>query len=92
MPKCPIPMNPVENSSQIAECGFCPDTNQLAVRFKSTPGKVYTYPITPDLHAEFQAADSKGSFLYRSIVNAKDEDGAKKYPHTMFDESADEPA
>lgn len=57
-----IELVPVE-SNQVAGIGYRPETRELAVTFKSGAGAVYVYPgVSPELHAEFMAAESKGKF------------------------------
>lgn len=89
----PVEMKEV-TSSQIHSCGYCHDTGTMHVRFKNKSGlgKLYTYPVTPDMHNEFMAADSKGTFFGQKIRGAKDEDGNLLYPHTLVDEKKDDEA
>lgn len=76
-----IAMDAVE-SSQIAAIGHHPESNTLAIRFKSKsgPGSVYHYQnFTADDFATFKAAESIGSHFGKHI---KPHD--KKYPHTKI--------
>lgn len=59
-------------SSQIAEYGHDATTLTLGIRFKPSKRQIelgelateyHYYNVTPELYAEFDAADSKGSFL-----------------------------
>lgn len=62
-PYTPITMVPV-TSNQVAAIGHDPATNTLAVSFTRGPGHVYHYPnVGPELHADFMASDSKGTFF-----------------------------
>lgn len=62
-----IPMVPVE-SNQIGAIGFDPATNTLAVTFSRGAGAIYHYSgVSPELHAEFMAAESKGAFFGQRI-------------------------
>lgn len=65
-----IEMKPVE-SSQLAAIGYDPQSQTLAIQFKGrgdTPGPVYHYfDFEPERFAEFEAAESKGSFFYQQI-------------------------
>lgn len=66
-PYTPIPMAPV-TSNQVAAIGYDPATQTLAVTFTRGPGNVYHYPdVSPELHAEFVAAESIGSFFGQRI-------------------------
>lgn len=59
-------MKPVD-SSTISHIGH-EDGNTLVVRFKSNPKCDYCYPdVTPEEHAAFMAADSKGSHHHRTF-------------------------
>lgn len=58
-----IPMQPVA-SSNISAVGHDPDTNTMAVEFKS--GGVYHYPnTTADEVAALQSAESVGAHFHR---------------------------
>jgi hypothetical protein len=60
-----IPMEPVK-SSQIAAVGHDPDTNTLAVQFKS--GGTYHYAnVTPEQFDGLRGADSVGSHFHQTI-------------------------
>jgi hypothetical protein len=66
-----ISMQAVE-SSQIAAIGHCAETNTLAIQFppkKSTGmSDVYHYQnVSPEMFAEFAAAESHGSFFIKRI-------------------------
>lgn len=74
------------SSSQISEYGFDEATKTLAIKFKHG-GSVYHYDnVSPELFAEFNAAESKGSFFgkrikngifsYKKISPVKDDGGA----------------
>lgn len=72
-----IELTPVE-SSQIHALGHSAETNTLAIQFKSKagPGSVYHYAnVSPELYAEFVAAESIGAFFGKNIKPAAD-----KYP------------
>lgn len=59
----PIPMTPVE-SRQIAAVGYSPERKRLEVRFTRGAGAIYQYlDVEPELHADFMAAESKGTFF-----------------------------
>lgn len=65
-----IALAPIE-SSQLAEIGYHPESQTLAIRFKGrgdAPGSLYHYDgFTPDDWTAFQASESKGSHFYRHI-------------------------
>ncbi len=80
-----ITMDSVE-SSQIHSIGYDAPTRTLAVRFKarSGPGSLYHYGNVSEAEfAEFQAAESKGSFFGRRIKPFE-----SLYPFKKIDESA----
>ncbi len=53
-------------SSAFSHEGYDPATQTLAVKYHS--GGVHHYAdVTPEKYAQFQAAESKGSFLAREI-------------------------
>jgi hypothetical protein len=61
-----IEHKPVE-SSNIASAGYDPKTRVLEVRFRGS-GRLYRYnDVTPETHADFEKAPSKGSFFARNI-------------------------
>lgn len=56
-------------STQISEYGYDETTKTLAIKFKHG-GSVYHYDdVSPELYAEFNAAESKGSFFGKRIKN-----------------------
>ncbi len=58
-------MTPIK-SSTIDAYDYDPASQVMTVQFKS--GGTYTYHgVPPEAHADFLAADSKGSFLQRHI-------------------------
>lgn len=68
-PRPAIAMDSVE-SSQIAAIGHSPETNVLAIQFKSKtgPGSVYHYEnFTAEQFAELKKAESIGSHFYKAI-------------------------
>ncbi len=63
----PIDMVPV-TSNQVAAVGYDPATNTLAVSFTRGAGAIYHYPdVTPELHASFMEAESKGKFFGEQV-------------------------
>jgi hypothetical protein len=59
----------IEGSSNVTGIGFDPATKTLRVRFKG--GSLYDHhDFTPEDHAAFMAADSKGSH-YHSAIKGK---------------------
>lgn len=58
-------------SSQLAEIGYHPDSQTLAIRFKGRgdkPGSLYHYDgVTPEDWEAFNGAESKGSHFYKHI-------------------------
>lgn len=74
-------------SSQIHSLGYDDVANRLHVRFhgKEGPGLLYTYPCTPDTHAEALAAESMGKY-FGQFKSATDDDGNLLHPHTKVDE------
>lgn len=71
----PVPMQPVE-SSQIKAAGHDPAENRLFVEFHvKDPAKrsVYSYEnVTPEHHAAFMAAESKGRHFGAGIKSHPD--------------------
>lgn len=62
-----IAMTPVE-SGQIGAVGYDPATKTLAVTFARGAGAIYHYPnVEPQVHADFMAAESKGTFFGKHI-------------------------
>lgn len=58
----PIPLNPIENSSNIDASGYDGQTSTLRVRFKN--GASYDYHgVTPELAQAFQESPSPGKFV-----------------------------
>jgi hypothetical protein len=54
------------DSSNIEQIGYSPEDQELHVRFKS--GELYVYAGVPEaIYAELMAADSKGSYLNRTV-------------------------
>lgn len=67
-----IAITPVE-SSQLAGIGHDPETNTLAIQFKSKTGtgSIYHYDnFTSEQFAEFKSAESLGSYFKRLIKPA----------------------
>ena len=63
----PIPMVPVE-SNQVKAIGYDAATQTLACTFTRGPGHIYHYPnVEPKVHADFMAAESKGTFFGQHI-------------------------
>jgi hypothetical protein len=61
-PRPPIELLAV-NSSQVKAVGYDPATKTLAVTFNRGQGAIYHYPdVSPELHAQFLAAESMGRF------------------------------
>lgn len=81
------------SSSQIAAHGFDPATGTLALQFKRKGpdgtrigGSMYHYTgCSPELYAEFCAAESKGKFFGERVKNNKD------LPFTKLEEPKPEP-
>lgn len=68
-----IPRMPTPDSSQVAEWGYCPVTQKLAVKFKSSPDRVYEYKgVKPEVAEGMEKAESKGAFLYKHIKPVHD--------------------
>lgn len=66
-PYTPIAMTPVQ-SNQVAAVGYDAATKTLAVKFSRGPGHIYHYPNCDEkTHAEFMAAESKGTFFGKRI-------------------------
>lgn len=68
----PIPLEPINDSTQIAGIGHDPATNTLAVRFTpragGAQGSLYHYGnVDAQLFADFLNAESAGSFFYKNI-------------------------
>jgi hypothetical protein len=62
-----IPLTPVQ-SNQVKAIGYDATTQTLAVTFTRGPGTVYQYPnVDPQLHADFLAAESIGTFFGQRI-------------------------
>lgn len=63
-----IPLTLTPESSQIHGFGYDPLRQVLAIEFNSNHTQLtYEYQdVTPDLFAEFQAAESKGSWFYKN--------------------------
>lgn len=61
-------MNLVPVKSQnVAAIGYDAEAKILSVQFKGS-GRVYRYSnVPPQVHADFMAAESKGSFLHTDI-------------------------
>lgn len=68
MPTSTIPLALTPESSQIHGFGYDPVRQVLAIEFNSNHEQLtYEYPgVTPDRFAEFQAAESKGSWFYKN--------------------------
>lgn len=70
MPQSTIPRTATPESSQIDSYGYDVASKRLAVKFKSTSDKVYEYRDVPaELAAAMDAAESKGSFIYKQVKN-----------------------
>lgn len=70
MPQSTIPRTPTPDSSQIDSYGYDAAAKRLAVKFKSTGDKVYEYRDVPaETAAAMDAAESKGSFIYKHVKN-----------------------
>lgn len=69
---------PTPDSSQIHSYAYVPDQNLLVLRFNSNAHRVaYGYPnVAPEKFAEFQAAESKGSWFYANLKS--------QYPRGSF--------
>ena len=66
-PRPNIPLTPVE-SSQVKAIGYDPLTKTLAVTFTRGLGSIYHYQnCEPQLHADFMAAESIGTFFGKHI-------------------------
>lgn len=77
-----IPLHPVK-SSQLKAVGYDAQRNILAAQFLHGAQAVYHYPnVTPELHAAFAAADSKGEFFGKHIKQLPFE----KYPSEVLQE------
>lgn len=72
----PIALTPVE-SSQVKAIGYDAARKTLAVTFTRGTGAIYHYPnVEPQVHADFIAAESIGSFFGKHIKSR----AFKKYP------------
>ncbi|MEY4952511.1 MAG: hypothetical protein RL299_935 [Pseudomonadota bacterium] len=71
-----IPLTPTPDSSQIAGYGYDTAAQRLAVAYRSNSALVtYEYKnVPPEVAAALDAAESKGSFIYKSIKPAFDFD------------------
>lgn len=59
------------HSSSVASIGYDSDKRELDIEFRDS-GEVYRYiDVSPKEHAEFMAADSKGTYL-NSVFKAKE--------------------
>lgn len=66
-PYVAIPMVAVQ-SNQVGAVGYDPATSTLAVSFARGAGAIYHYTdVSPELYAEFMAAESKGTFFGKRI-------------------------
>ena len=77
-----IPLTPVK-SSQLAAVGYNAATKTLAIAFKQKEGTSLPYeytPVSPEMYAEFQAAESMGKFFGARIKNNKDIKCTKMVP------------
>lgn len=77
-----IPLEPV-TSNQLAAIGHDPETNTIAIQFKSKkgPGSVYHYAnFTAEQFAEFKAAESLGTYFGAKIKTATDAHPFVKVP------------
>ena len=62
-----IPLTKVD-SNQVGSIGYDPARKVLAATFARGPGHVYHYPdVSPETHAAFMAAESKGTFFGQHI-------------------------
>lgn len=62
----PINLFPVE-STQLACAGYNPENNTLGIGFKGNDRVYHYHNVPPEVYAEFEAAESKGSFFYSRI-------------------------
>lgn len=70
-------------SSQIAAIGHDPETNTMAVRFKSASSPLYHYNnISTEEFTAFKSAESIGSYFYKNIKPFAD-----KFPFTKINET-----
>ncbi|MGE4243668.1 KTSC domain-containing protein [Ramlibacter sp.] len=86
-----IAITPVE-SNRLAGIGYDAETKTLAVKFppnRTNPnGSTYHYSgVSPEFYAEFQAAESKGSFFEKRVRG-----GGFKYERQPDEQPADETA
>jgi KTSC domain-containing protein len=83
--RTPIKTAPVA-SSQIQAIGHDPETNTLAIEFKS--GGLYHYGnVDADLYREFSTAQSIGSFFHNRIKPKAD-----LYPYLRIEAPSTEPS
>lgn len=86
--KSTIPMKPCD-SSQIATHGYDPVTKTMALQFKQKNGTTVPYHyanVSPEMYAEFEAAESKGRFFGQRLKS-----NAEAHPFTkMVDDGADQ--
>lgn len=65
MEKNSIALTPCQ-SSNVKACGYDPTTRTLAVQFAG--GGIYHYQdVPPEVYDGFQKAESKGSFIAKSV-------------------------
>lgn len=66
------------DSSNIFGYGYDKDSKQLGVVFKSNPSLIYVYDnVDESTYEDFNNADSKGSFFYKTFRKPK-------YPYTII--------
>jgi hypothetical protein len=66
-PYAAIHMTPVD-SNQVKAIGYDAASKTLACSFTRGPGHIYHYPnVDPKVHADFMAAESKGTFFGQHI-------------------------
>lgn len=84
----PIPMVPVQ-SGQVKAIGYDAATQTLACCFAHGAGHIYHYPnVSPELHADFMASDSKGTFIGQHIKTLPfDKFPAPKVEHLPADDT-----
>jgi hypothetical protein len=69
----------IAKSSQILLANYDPAKQELAIRFRGSPKKLYVYSAVPKtLWDELDQAESIGSFVYRRVTKPKD-DGSKQF-------------
>lgn len=67
---------PVQNSRNISEIGYDPETRTLEVAFRN--GNVYRYrDVDAERHKALMSAPSRGAYLHAYIKG--------KYPHSQVD-------